>query len=242
MPKNIVAIHQPNLFPRLKVLQKIYQSNKYVCYDDVQYVRNDWQNRVFIRNYKDKNLFWINIPVNKPFGQKSRINEVMISDKDENISFLNKQILHAYSKAPFWPEMTEYLKSVFTKCLEDDDNTLNNFLNIALDDIIQLVCPDTKMVRSSQMNYVFSKDKNLHLIEICKYCGGKSYICGSGGLSYVDENVFKENGISLIIQNWNEERIRSRYENVEWKNVSFLDFWARYGLEELKKVLGGNLE
>lgn len=238
---NIVAIHQPNLFPRLKVLQKIYHSTEYICYDDVQYVRNDWQNRVFIRDYKNKCPFWINVPVNKPFGQKSKINEILICNKDESINLIRKQIESAYKRAPYWFEMCSYLEKIFTKSLENDDNTLANFLYLILSDTIKIICPTTKIIKSSQINYKFSKDKNLHLIELCKYCNAESYICGSGGLSYINESIFTSNGINLFIQNWNENIIKINYENMEWKNISFLDFWARYGLLELRHVLRGDL-
>ena len=75
---NRIVIHQPNLFPRLKVLSKIYLCNQLVFYDNVQFVRNDWQNRTRIRFLKNpNNEFWINIPVIKINGRNTLIQDVL---------------------------------------------------------------------------------------------------------------------------------------------------------------------
>lgn len=80
-------------------------------------------------------------------------------------------------------------------------------------------------------------DKNYKLINICKVLDGDNYICGTGGMSYLDSDIFIENGISVDFQKWNEQKIAEKYDFLNWKNISFIDFLARYGLDELKKFL-----
>ena len=43
-------------------------------------------------------------------------------------------------------------------------------------------------------------DKNYKLINICKVLDGDNYICGTGGMSYLDSDIFIENGISVDFQ------------------------------------------
>lgn len=44
----IVAIHQPNLFPRLKILQKLALADIWIVLDNVQYCQREYQNRTLI--------------------------------------------------------------------------------------------------------------------------------------------------------------------------------------------------
>lgn len=238
MSSYIASIHQPNLFPRLKVLQKIYHSDVYVCYDDVQFVRSDWQNRVYIRGLKDLRPFWLLIPVEKPNGQKSKINEVKIADNNV-AALIERQLYYSYSSSKYWDEIQIFLSPVISEIKEF--TLLSDFLYFSLENLINLLCPNVHIIRSSKIDFSFSSEKNLHLIQICNYVHANEYICGSGGLTYIDESVFNEHGINLIIQDWNENLLKHQYADIPWQNISFIDFWARYGYVELQKVLGGNI-
>lgn len=232
--KCIATIHQPNLFPRLKVLQKIASCDIYIIYDDVQFVRNDWQNRVLIRNYKTKESFWLVIPVNKPNGQKSLINEVQMVEVQKTSKLMYKQIASSYRASPYWSELNPFVQETLSFMNNSESVYLNDFLFKAMDLLLYWLEVDIRTVRSSDILIEKPKEKNLRLIELCKYFHADSYICGSGGLNYIDANVFKDHSINVIIQNWKEEVIRSFYEDLEWKNFSYLDFWARYGINKLR--------
>ena len=58
----IVAIHQPNLLPRPKVIDKLLAADLVIHLDDVQYVPREWQNRTRIRR-RDGHLHWLSVPV-----------------------------------------------------------------------------------------------------------------------------------------------------------------------------------
>lgn len=231
---NIVSIHQPNLFPRLKVLQKIAVSKTYVLYDDVQYVRNDWQNRVYIRTIDQCSKYWICIPVNRPRGRSSRIDEVTIARKEVAFSKIRKQLCGAYGQSRYWVEISRYIDEAF--CNSTNDN-LSDFLYTSVLILMSHLSINVDIVRSSSFSGDMPRDKNLHLVELCKRAKGDSYICGTGGMSYIDPKVFNENGIDIIVQRWDDAMMIARYGCHEWKNISFLDFWARYGKNELKALL-----
>lgn len=233
----VAAIHQPNLFPRLKVLQKIFDCDVYIIFDDAQFVRNDWQNRVWIRNLKSKEPFWLNIPVHKPSGQKSLINEVTIINPHKTAQLVRKQISEAYSASPFWFQIHSYINDVFTHVLNSEQVYLNDFLYESIVSLSHIIKANNKIVCSSDVSYPLSNEKNMHLIELCKFFDATAYVCGSGGLNYIDAEIFDSHHINLIIQDWNEDIIRADYEDIAWRNFSFIDFWARFGLEELKRII-----
>jgi hypothetical protein len=39
------AIHQPNFFPRLSTIAKLYTADAWIILDDVQFARRDYQHR-----------------------------------------------------------------------------------------------------------------------------------------------------------------------------------------------------
>jgi hypothetical protein len=48
MPGLVCAIHQPNFFPRLSTLAKLYAADVWVILDDVQFSRRDYQHRCYL--------------------------------------------------------------------------------------------------------------------------------------------------------------------------------------------------
>ncbi|MCX5265887.1 WbqC family protein [Streptomyces sp. NBC_00199] len=44
-PGRLCAIHQPNPFPRLSTLAKLYAADRWIVLDDVQFARRDYQHR-----------------------------------------------------------------------------------------------------------------------------------------------------------------------------------------------------
>lgn len=236
MVTKVVSIHQPNLFPRLKVLEKIVASDIYVIYDDVQFVRNDWQNRILIRPFSSSTPFWICLPVNKPHGRSSRINEVMIVETEKNFKKAYKQLYGAYSKSPYWGEIDQFLHIIFEFDYINNNN-LADFLSFTIKSFLNYFSINTEIVRSSSFPVKMPKEKNMHLIEICKIVGGNAYICGSGGLSYIDKEVFNKHGIDIIVQYWNESDMEKMFGQQDWKNISFFDFWARFGADVLENYL-----
>jgi len=70
----IVSIHQPQYMPYIGYIYKILKSDVFVFLDDVQYKKNEWQNRNRIKG--PNGLVWLTVPVSFNFGDK--INEVKI--------------------------------------------------------------------------------------------------------------------------------------------------------------------
>ncbi|MGW7024804.1 WbqC family protein [Streptomyces decoyicus] len=44
-PGGLCAIHQPNLFPRLSMLAKLFAADCWIVLDDVRFTRRDYQHR-----------------------------------------------------------------------------------------------------------------------------------------------------------------------------------------------------
>ena len=50
------AIHQPNFFPRLSTLAKLFTADIWIILDDVQFARRDYQHRCHLASVGDARL------------------------------------------------------------------------------------------------------------------------------------------------------------------------------------------
>jgi len=76
--KMIVAVHQPQYLPWLGYFAKIDRADLFVLLDNVQFKKNEWQNRNQIKAAGGPQ--WLTVPVTYKFPQ--RINEVGINNRE----------------------------------------------------------------------------------------------------------------------------------------------------------------
>ena len=93
----IVTIHQPQYLPWLGYFDKADRADIFVLLDNVQYTKNDWQNRNKIRT--SQGAQWLTVPIISNLGQK--ISDVKIDNTKNwrkahlNAIKLNYRILRA---------------------------------------------------------------------------------------------------------------------------------------------------
>lgn len=80
-PGGLCAIHQPNLFPRLTTLAKLFAADYWIVLDDVQFTRRDYQHRTRLAALDDpQQRQWLTIPTHLPRGRQMPIREARIVD------------------------------------------------------------------------------------------------------------------------------------------------------------------
>lgn len=228
----MLTIHQPNLFPRLKVLQKINHADIWIVFDDVQFVVREWQNRTRLRFLrKPDQEFWLNIAVHRPNGQRSTINTVTICASNKVKKYFAEVIWHAYHKSKYWAWINSYLMEINkmdTLCLSD--YCVNSTLTC-----LSLLGLNKPYMYSSAL--AVEGSRNSKLVNICKELNANIYISGSGGLSYLDQTIFRQHNITVDIQRWMPPVVLSPWTGLSWRNLSFLDYVARCGPDLLKEHL-----
>jgi hypothetical protein len=68
-------VHQPNLFPRISTLFKLYSADVWIVLDDVQFNARDYQNRAWLQSPHDGRGQWLTLATHKPDGRASLIRE-----------------------------------------------------------------------------------------------------------------------------------------------------------------------
>ena len=223
-----VAIHQPQYLPWLGYFDKMDQADVFVLLDDVQYKKNEWQNRNKIRNAEGWQ--WITVPVLHEFGQK--IYEIKIDNQRDWREKHLKSIEQNYSQAPYFKENFSFCKEILEKEWEHLVE-----LNIGfVQHLKKGLGISTDIVRSSTLG--IETDKTERLVDICKHLQADIYLSGTGGSDYLEEEKFQESGIQLEYQKYTHPEYKQVY-NGFCPHMSVIDLLFCCGSESLNIIREG---
>lgn len=222
---SLISIRQPGYLPYLGFFKKIQSSDIFVYLDDVQYERGDWDNRNKIRTYEGS--IWLTVPVLNKFGQK--LNEVNIANNQDWNKKHRLTIKTNYQKAPYFAKYWKKIDSILSKKWEkliDLNLALIKYFNSELD-------LQTRTVKSSelQINSVGSQ----RLLDICKELGAKTYLSGEIGKNYLDEKIFRNEGIKVIYEKF-KHPIYHQFHGEFIPNMSIVDLLFNEG-ENAREIL-----
>jgi WbqC-like protein family len=218
----IVSIHQPNYIPWLGYFYKIWASDAFVLHDNVEYTKQSFTKRVFIRKEPNKlSRVYLSVPLKK-HSDFALIRELEICHiQNWQQKHLNK-IYYVYHKAPFFKQYYP----VFQKTIESSQDLthladLNKFLIFNVLDILGI---DKPIHISSQLPIKgFKADE--YNAEIVRKIGGDAYMSGVGAKKYQAENTYSKRHISLIYNNIGQHLQQSppQYPTAFDASLSILD-------------------
>jgi hypothetical protein len=227
-----VAIMQPYFFPYIGYFQLVAAVNKFVIYDDVNFIKGGWINRNNVLINKKSNLF--TVPLNKA-SSNTLINETKINFKFYNIwkvKFL-RSLEQSYKKSPYFTEVYNLIENV----LEIKENDLiselavNSIKNVS--DYLQI---DTEFCKSSVNYNNKTKSGQERVLDICGIEKASHYINPIGGIELYSKNTFKENGIVL---NFIKSRpiIYTQFDNDFSPWLSIIDVLMFNSVSEVNKMV-----
>lgn len=224
-----IGIMQPYFIPYIGYWQLINAVDKYIIYDDVNFIKGGWinRNRILV-NGQPK---YFNIPMIN--GSSNRlINEIGVST---NVKLINKNLRiidAAYKKAPHYTEVYPLIESV----LKTDENNLAKYIEHSLRLISDYLGITTEMISSSSLNKnstLKAQDKILHM---CELLGATEYYNAFGGINLYSFRDFNEKGIELKFIKTGEIKYRQFTEEFQ-SNLSILDIMMFNSRESIKKML-----
>jgi hypothetical protein len=210
-----VGIMQPYFFPYIGYWQLINAVDKYVIYDDVNFIKGGWINRNNILMNGEAKL--INIQMHKASPNKL-INEIEVSGNDIFNNKLLKTIKQCYNKAPFYEDVFPVIESV----INQEEKNLAKFLEFSIRQVCEYLSIDSNIVISSEIkknNELRAQEK---IIEICKILGADEYINAIGGQDLYSCEDFSSHGIKLRFLKTGEIRY-PQFDNEFVPNLSIID-------------------
>jgi WbqC-like protein family len=187
-----IAIMQPYLFPYIGYFQLIHTADKFVFYDDVNFIKQGWVNRNRILQASQPIFF--TLPVKK-ISSYTKICDTKIDVKSFPLwkSKFLKTLQYNYSKAPYFKIAFDVIESV----LAIDSLTINDFAKKSVVGILDYIGIITSIIPSSSIynNQILSAQERV--MDICKKENAIHYINVSGGVALYNTSDFENNGIKL---------------------------------------------
>ena len=186
-----VSIMQPYLFPYIGYFQLIDQSDIFVQYDDVNYIKKGWINRNQILVNGQPHRFVL--PV-RNVSQNKKILELEVSDVPTN---LLRTFHRAYSKAPEFASVYPLIETILT----NKTRNLADYLDDSIQALTEFMGITTRILRSSQLPDSFTRcDREQRLVQITHSLGGNIYLNAPGAreLGLYSPEVFLSAGIKLM--------------------------------------------
>jgi hypothetical protein len=213
--RTLVA-HQPNYIPYLGFFHKASRGDVFVLQDDLKYVKNDFGNRNRIQ--AEDSSRWLSIPVRA--NNESTFNSVVAADLGWPRQHAN--ILRSkYLRAPHKARLAPYLDALASSA-DEPLSVINIALIRRLIDEFGITVP---IVVASELDVGTFDNPNDRLIALCRLHDCNTYLSGTGGHAYIDEDRWAAAGIRLEWSNY--EPVRYDRGDAPWiPNLSVLDALA----------------
>lgn len=210
-----LGIMQPYFFPYIGYWQLINHVDKYIIYDDVNFIKGGWINRNNILiNGEGK---FINIRTHNASSNKL-INEVGVLENPINKAKTLKAIEYNYRKAPFFNQVYPIIENIMN---QPEDN-LSKFLIYEIKKICEYLLIDTDIIVSSKIkkdNSLKGQDK---VLEICKIFAADEYVNAIGGQELYSHEIFAQHNIKLsFMQSYAKEY--NQFNSEFLPNLSIID-------------------
>lgn len=224
-----IGIMQPYFIPYIGYWQLLNAVDKYVIYDDVNYIKGGWINRNKILVNKTPQYF--NIPMLGASPNKL-INEVGVNH-DQNVIKKNLRIIEAaYGKAPYFAEIFPLVEAML-RCGKDD---IASYIAASTQIICKYLDIKTELIISSDIK----KDNNLKgqekVLEICRILNATDYYNAIGGRELYSFEEFEKRGIKLHFLKRNEIRYQ-QFGDEFYPDLSILDVMMFNPVEKIKEML-----
>lgn len=185
-----LGIMQPYFMPYIGYWQLMNAVDKYVIYDDVNFIKGGWINRNRILMNGEAKV--INLKMNGASPNKL-INEVELAGDVVYNKKLLKTIDSCYKKAPYFVNVYPIIE----KIVSQEQANLALHLEYSIRQICDYLSINTEIIVSS----IIKKNNDLggqeKVIEICKTLGADEYINAIGGQALYSYDDFAANRIKL---------------------------------------------
>jgi len=222
-----VAIMQPYFFPYLGYFHLIESSDRFVFYDDVNFIKGGWINRNRILNQGKARL--VSIPV-ADAGSNRLIHETVPADGLKWRDYFFKTLQCAYGRAPFF----KTVKEVALEPFEKGDFSIADIAVSSIKAVYAYLGISFSYDRSSfwdDQEAVRNQAGASRVMSIVKKLGYKEYVNLPSGESLYNKEFFKAQGVGLtFVRNCSD--IYRQFGNRFTPNLSIVDVLMFCGREK----------
>ncbi len=224
-----LGVMQPYFLPYIGYWQLMNAVDKYVIFDDGNYIKSGWINRN--RILMSGTAFMINLRI-KDVSQNKFINQLNLVEENDFKNKMLTTIVHAYRKAPNFNEVYP----LFEEVINYNENNLADYLTNSIKKISEYLDMTTEFFMSSEIDKNNSLKCQDKVIDICKVMDANEYYNAIGGIELYSKEEFLKNGITLkFVQTQKVEY--TQFKNNFEPNLSIIDVMMFNTKDEVKELL-----
>ncbi|MGW0837920.1 WbqC family protein [Streptomyces prunicolor] len=189
------AIHQPNLFPRLATLAKLLAADRWIVLDDVQFARRDYQHRARLAALDDPSRQQrLTLPTHLPNGRPTLVNQALLVDPSRSHRTVSLLIRQYYGRSCYWSAVSEVLDVVLDRFANTD-----RVADLARTSTLALLAALGWSGEALESSAIPTRQgRSERLADLAVATGSTHYLCGTGGLRYLDHQPFAAHGITVL--------------------------------------------
>ncbi|WP_307787444.1 WbqC family protein [Streptomyces musisoli] len=181
------------MFPRLTTLAKLFAADYWIVLDDVQFTRRDYQHRARLADLDDPaRQQWLTIPTHLPGGRSTLIRDALINDVGLARRRTAGMLRQHFGTSPHWPILARALDPVLDAFATGRTAMVAEMSTRILLDLIgwrgQILTSNRLTARPG---------RSVRLADLAAATGARTYLCGTGGLTYLDPDPFAAQNIAV---------------------------------------------
>ncbi|MDX2837131.1 MULTISPECIES: WbqC family protein [Streptomyces] len=189
------AIHQPNLFPRLSTLAKLYAADRWIVLDDVQFARRDYQHRARLADLDEPaRQQWLTLPTHLSQGRSTLISQARLVDPQRSRRTVQLLVRQYYGRSPHWRAVSDVLDAVVDAL--DTSDRVADVAEVSTNALLTVLGWSGDVLDSTEIPT--RPGRSERLADLAAATGSTHYLCGTGGLRYLDADPFDAHGIPVL--------------------------------------------
>ena len=216
-----VVISQPMLFPWIGLIEQVRLSDTFVFYDDVQFSKGSFTNRVQIKT--SQGMCWMTVPIEKTASAMA-IKDIKICYKQNWQNKHFKLIEQSLAGAMYLKDALYLLESVYAK----NHKYLGELAKESITAVVNYfdLLENKKIINVGDIKIPGTGSDRV--LAVVKSLGGNAYISGHGGLKYLKHLMFDDSQISVKYMEYKLTKYRQLHGEFT-PYVSILDLIANCG-------------
>lgn len=228
----ILTAHQPVYLPWLGLFHKIALADKFVFFDEVQYLPKDWMNRNKIKTPSGD--IWLTVPVLRKGYREIKTNEIEINNSVDWQRKHLRSIFINYKKAPYFDKYASFFEEAYNRKWHYLAELNEYMLRWFLEELKIRV----EFLKASDLN--FHGTKSDLVLDMCKQLGADVYIFGSLGRDYAKVDDFTREGINIVFQDYKHPIYPQVYGNFI-PHLSIIDLLFNCGPSSYDIIMSDNV-
>ena len=229
-----IAVMQPYIFPWLGYFQLIDAVDKFIIYDDVNFIKRGWINRNRILLNNSPHMF--SIPLIKP-SQNRLITETFVNEEvypEWKRKFLRTLEYGYYKKADFFNQTYNIVEEILN--YDISSKTISELCYMAMSKISIFLEINTDIIKTScgyNNRHLKGPDR---IMDFCEQEKASVYINSIGGKELYSHDFFEEKNIKLNFISTSDVKY-SQTKNDFISHLSIIDMLMFLSKEEIINII-----